>query len=251
MSVASNPSARRPGGPPAGRPPGMPEASARRPDGPAAPPRRRRPGGRAGRPGSRRRARRRPPGRVVEVGRGEGPGRVVHRDHVDLAGLDGVGEQAEGLPLRRVPRLPAGHHRDLGRVGGEVRLDRRAHGLLLAVAHHQHHPSYAGDGAGGRHRAGDHRDAAERQEHLVDLGADAGPGAGRQHDDGRPHQWTSAVAIAAMPSPRPVRPSPSVVVAESETGAPTASWRTAVASSRRGPSRGRLPITWTATFAIS
>ena len=30
----------------------------------------------------------------------------------------------------------------------------------------------------------------------------------------------SAVAIAATPSPRPVRPSPSVVVAETETGAP-------------------------------
>ena len=33
---------------------------------------------------------------------------------------------------------------------------------------------------------------------------------------------TIAVAIAAIPSPRPVSPSPSVVVAESDTGAPTA-----------------------------
>ncbi len=36
---------------------------------------------------------------------------------------------------------------------------------------------------------------------------------------------SSAVAIAATPSPRPVRPSPSVVVAETDTGAPTAARR--------------------------
>src|SRR4029079_365224 len=53
----------------------------------------------------------------------------------------------------------------------------------------------------------------------------------------------NAVATAARPSPRPVRPSPSVVVAETDTGAPTASVRTASASPRRGPTLGRLPIT--------
>ena len=54
---------------------------------------------------------------------------------------------------------------------------------------------------------------------------------------------TRAVAIAATPSPRPVSPSPSVVVAETVTGAPQAAESTAWASSRRGPSFGRLPIT--------
>src|SRR5215469_16109971 len=62
---------------------------------------------------------------------------------------------------------------------------------------------------------------------------------------------TSAVAIAAIPSPRPVRPRPSVVVAERLTGAPdNASASTAAASSRRGPSLGRLPITHTDTLPI-
>ena len=57
-------------------------------------------------------------------------------------------------------------------------------------------------------------------------------------------RMTRAVAIAAMPSPRPVRPKPSVVVAERETGAPErASLSTAAASARRFPILGRLPIT--------
>src|SRR6478735_364111 len=61
----------------------------------------------------------------------------------------------------------------------------------------------------------------------------------------------TAVATAATPSPRPVRPSPSVVVAETLTGAPTAAESAASDSARRGPRRGRLPITCTATFPIS
>ncbi len=44
---------------------------------------------------------------------------------------------------------------------------------------------------------------------------------------------TSAVAIAATPSPRPVSPRPSVVVAETLTGAPTAAESAASASARR------------------
>ncbi|WP_443623122.1 EamA family transporter [Cellulomonas fengjieae] len=44
---------------------------------------------------------------------------------------------------------------------------------------------------------------------------------------------TSAVAMAATPSPRPVSPSPSVVVAETLTGAPTAADSTDSASDRR------------------
>ena len=54
--------------------------------------------------------------------------------------------------------------------------------------------------------------------------------------------------MAATPSPRPVRPRPSVVVAETVTGAPAAAVSAASASARRGPRRGRLPITWTATL---
>ena len=62
---------------------------------------------------------------------------------------------------------------------------------------------------------------------------------------------TRAVAIAATPSPRPVRPRPSVVVPLTDTGAPTASESAACASSRRVPTFGRLPTTWTATLPIS
>ena len=138
-----------------------------------------------------------------------------------------------------------------GSRSSEVGLDGGPDRLLLPVPHDQHHTSYAGDGQGRRHRARHHRDPTQREQDLVHLGADAGAGAGRQDDHGRAHQWTSAVAIAAMPSPRPVSPIPSVVVADRETGAPTASSSTAVASARRGPSRGRLPITCTATFPIS
>src|SRR5674536_349304 len=59
---------------------------------------------------------------------------------------------------------------------------------------------------------------------------------------------TSAVAIAASPSPRPVNPSPSVVVALTDTGAPAAAPSAASAAARRGPSRGKLPTTCTATL---
>ena len=58
--------------------------------------------------------------------------------------------------------------------------------------------------------------------------------------------------MAAMPSPRPVRPRPSVVVADRDTAAPdSASLSTATASARRGPILGRLPITQTATFPMT
>ena len=46
-----------------------------------------------------------------------------------------------------------------------------------------------------------------------------------------------------------MRPNPSVVVAETETGPPIASARVACASARRGPTLGSLPMTCTATFA--
>ena len=60
------------------------------------------------------------------------------------------------------------------------------------------------------------------------------------------------MAIAAMPSPRPVRPSPSVVVADTLTEAPdSASLSTFSASARRGATRGRFPITCTTTLPMT
>ncbi|WP_414647880.1 EamA family transporter [Cellulomonas sp.] len=59
----------------------------------------------------------------------------------------------------------------------------------------------------------------------------AGPPAGLSA--GQPTDATSAVATAATPSPRPVSPRPSVVVAETLTGAPAAADITASASARR------------------
>src|SRR5690625_2064980 len=61
---------------------------------------------------------------------------------------------------------------------------------------------------------------------------------------------STAVAVAEMPSPRPVNPSPSEVVAETATGAPAASLRTRWASSRRGPNVGRLPTNCTAMLLM-
>ena len=78
-----------------------------------------------------------------------------------------------------------------------------------------------------------------------------GPGAAAEHPDpargvtrgpAAQARVTSAVATAAMPSPRPVRPSPSVVVPDTLTGAPpSASDSTFCASSRRGAIRGPVP----------
>ena len=52
----------------------------------------------------------------------------------------------------------------------------------------------------------------------------------------------SAVATAATPSPLPVRPRPSDVVADRDTGAPIASESNASASARRAPRRGRFAM---------
>ncbi len=60
-----------------------------------------------------------------------------------------------------------------------------------------------------------------------------GTGTGTGTADQAQDSTTSAVAIAAMPSPRPVSPKPSVVVADSPTGAPAADDNAASASVRR------------------
>ena len=126
-------------------------------------------------------------------------------------------------PLRRVPGRPAVHHEHL--AVAEV----RRHGVLdsgpVLGPHDEHETAYVGEREGVAHRPDEHRHVAQRQQHLVDLGADPGAGAGGQDDDGRAGghgRVTSAVAMAATPSPRPVRPSPSVVVAERLTGAASA-----------------------------
>ena len=164
--------------------------------------------------------------RLVEGDRGERARRVVHRHHVDLAGLDGGREVRERGPLGAVAGRAAGDHRDHGAVVGQVLLHRLA---ARHPARRRGRParpaSTPGTWQAVRHRARDDRDAGQREQHLVDVRAHPRPRAGGEDDDGGPHQvaaWTRAVAIAATPSPRPVRPSPSVVVADSETGAPTA-----------------------------
>src|SRR5699024_6624485 len=63
--------------------------------------------------------------------------------------------------------------------------------------------------------------------------------------------YTTALAIAARPSPRPFSPSPSAVVPETDTAAPTAADSTCPASRRRVPIFGRFPMTWTAMLPIS
>src|SRR5699024_9426499 len=63
--------------------------------------------------------------------------------------------------------------------------------------------------------------------------------------------YTTALAIAARPSPRPVSPSPSAVVPETVTAAPTAADSAFPASRRRVPIFGRFPMIWTAVCPIS
>jgi len=95
-------------------------------------------------------------------------------------------------------------------------------------------PDAAAPDAAGPDAAGP--DAAAPEAAAPDAGGPDAGGASR-----------SAVAIAAIPSPRPVRPRPSVVVAETLTVAPPrASDRAACASARRPAIRGRLPMIWTA-----
>ncbi len=66
-----------------------------------------------------------------------------------------------------------------------------------------------------------HRGISQRQQDFVDLCPHPRPRPGGQDDDRGRHQAaptiSRAVAIAAIPSPRPVSPRPSVVVAEIDT----------------------------------
>src|SRR5699024_1280761 len=84
-----------------------------------------------------------------------------------------------------------------------------------------------------------------------------GPGRGVEQTQSHDHRsycstaagTISAVATAASPSPRPVKPSPSLVVPETATGPPIAAESTCWASARRGPIFGRAPMTCTAELA--
>src|SRR5699024_3223629 len=84
-----------------------------------------------------------------------------------------------------------------------------------------------------------------------------GPGRGVEQTQSHGHRsycsaragTISAVATAARPSPRPVKPRPSLVVPETATGPPIAAESTCWASARRGPIFGRAPMTCTAALA--
>ena len=126
------------------------------------------------------------------AGRGQGPfeqvavrqwaGRVVHGDHGDRSRVDLVGQHAQRRPLGGVPGVPAGDEQHL--AVPQVRRQGGLHRRVLVGAVHDDHPAYGGQRQGGPDRPGDHRDAPERQQHLVDLGTQPGAGAGRDHHHG-------------------------------------------------------------------
>ena len=196
---------------------------------------------------------------LVEVPARERPGGVVHRDHVDLAGLDVVGQQGERPPLRGVPGLAAGHHRHLGcRVrptevsGGRGTARRRrappparrrAPRAPPGVRRARPAPSAPSGRRPGRPPSGSSTLLTSAPTRVPAPAARtttaariSGPGRWRSRRcprrarSGRARPWSSRTATPARRS----RPR-----------------STAVASSRRGPSRGRLPMTCTATFPIS
>src|SRR5699024_10543284 len=129
---------------------------------------------------------------------------VVDGDHVDLPGLHVGGQDTYGGPLRGVPGRAAVDQEHL--AGAQVGSHRRLHLGPLLGAHDQHDAPDVVEGEHGADRPGEHGRVAEGEEHLVDRGPDTSAGAGCQDHDGDGHQagTTSAVAIAATPSPRPV-----------------------------------------------
>ena len=107
-------------------------------------------------------------------------------DHdVDLARLDVGGEQPERGPLRGVPRGATvdDQHLPVAEVGGDGGLHRRA----VLGAHDEHEAAYVGQRERVAHRPHQHGDAPQRQQDLVDLGADPAARAGGEDDDGSGH----------------------------------------------------------------
>src|SRR5690606_11378737 len=195
---------------------------------------------------------------------------------VDAARAAGAGGATPGRPLARIE-------------GGEEQVRAAqlvgAHGLEVLALEPDRHP-----GEGGQARAQLERGAAQdgleplrsgldfggMDRQVLELGSgqirdrtgheafsgwcesgwgeETGGVTGREADGDAgegPTGMTSAVASAATPSPRPVRPNASVVLPETVTSAPAASDITAHASSRRRESRGRFPTTCTETLPIS
>ena len=83
---------------------------------------------------------------------GQRPGAVVDRDHVDLAGLDVLGQGLQRRPLRGVPGGAAGHQPDLAVT--QQRGHGLADGVLVAGADAEHQPRHVRDRQRGAHRAG-------------------------------------------------------------------------------------------------
>ena len=161
----------------------------------------------------------------------------------------------------RATRLFAGYGAMIGfEVDGDARGGRG--GLRAGPADHARHQPRRGRVA---HRAAGPLRRRRRLRHPAEPAPALGRHRARRGSLGRPRagprltvagrvtspcRTSSAVAIAARPSPRPVSPSPSVVVAATDTGAPTAAPSASSASARRGPIFGSSPITCTATLAI-
>ncbi len=93
------------------------------------------------------------------VGRGERPGGVVDRDHIDLAGVDVLTERSQGLVLRVVPLGATVDEPDV--VRAEMRCERRGDlGTVLRADDHDD-PVDALDLEGRAHAVREHRRPVE------------------------------------------------------------------------------------------
>ena len=119
--------------------------------------------------------------RAEQCRRREGSGRVVDRDDVDLAGDDVLPERPQCGVLGVVPLLATVDEPDV--MDAQVRSERLGDLVAVLGADDYDDPVDAGHGQGRPHAVREHRDAVEREQHLVAVGPDPAPGAGGEHDD--------------------------------------------------------------------
>ena len=103
-------------------------------------------------------------------------------DHVELVALDVVGQDLQRLPLRVVALLAPVDHPEV--VRAEVRGDRRGDRVPVLSAYDQDDAVHALDVEHRAHRACEHRDPVEGEQHLVGLGSDPRARAGGEDDGG-------------------------------------------------------------------
>ena len=176
----------RAGRPPAARGPGTPAGSAR-PPAPRGPRRRRRRAGRR----EVRRGSRRPWSRAAVIVRSHSgvpaSGRAPSWIATTSTAPDSMSPASACSALHSEPwRVDPPGTTSASRSPSHG-VTASATAVLLAGADHEHDPGHVADLERGAHRPGQHGGVAERQQHLVHVGADPAAGAGGEDHDGGGH----------------------------------------------------------------